>query len=101
MRQLNDHEGGLEKFTRSYEKYGVKVMPDNSVYCREWAPCAEALYLKGDFSESFHFFLSCISPASILTESVCFFLTAYFMQVFNLKINRLSYFSILFSAFLA
>lgn len=42
--------GGYDKFSRSYENFGMKVQPDNSIQCREWAPGADALFLIGDFS---------------------------------------------------
>lgn len=40
----------LEKFTSSYKTYGLHVEKDGSVSGLEWAPGAEALYLKGDFN---------------------------------------------------
>jgi len=48
----NNEEGGLDKFTRSYEKFGVHGRPDGSVHCLEWCPGAQALYLRGEFSQS-------------------------------------------------
>ncbi|XP_017302373.1 1,4-alpha-glucan-branching enzyme-like [Diaphorina citri] len=42
--------GGIEKFTTSYNKYGIHVQADNSVRCFEWAPSAQQLYLTGDFN---------------------------------------------------
>jgi len=48
----NNEEGGMDKFTRSYEKFGIHARPDGSVYCLEWCPGAQALFLRGDFSES-------------------------------------------------
>ncbi|KAI1296716.1 putative 1,4-alpha-glucan-branching enzyme [Halotydeus destructor] len=47
---IKDNEGGIEKFTRSYKEFGLHVLPDNSVRCLEWAPGAEAVYLRGDFN---------------------------------------------------
>jgi len=49
----NNEDGGLDKFTRSYERFGMKVQPDGSVVCHEWCPGAQALFLRGDFSQSF------------------------------------------------
>ena len=43
--------GGLDHFTRSYENYGIIAQPDGSVYCQEWCPGAQQLYLWGDFSK--------------------------------------------------
>lgn len=45
------HEGGYEKFTRGYEKFGFNVGTNNEVIYREWAPNAKEAYLIGDFSE--------------------------------------------------
>jgi 1,4-alpha-glucan branching enzyme len=45
------HEGGWEKFTRGYEKFGLNVGPNNEVIYREWAPNAKEAYLIGEFSE--------------------------------------------------
>ena len=47
----NNEDGGLDKFTRSYEKFGINAQPDGSVYCHEWCPGAQALYLRGEFSQ--------------------------------------------------
>jgi len=50
---LEEAEGGFDQFTSSYSSYGVQRMPDNSLFFKEWAPAAEALFLTGDFSTSF------------------------------------------------
>jgi len=50
----NNEEGGVDKFTRGYERFGIHARPDGSVYCLEWCPGAQALYLRGDFSQSYH-----------------------------------------------
>lgn len=50
MRTFEEAEGGLERFTKGYEHYGIHVLADNTVVAREWAPGAQALYLTGDFS---------------------------------------------------
>ncbi|XP_037089973.1 1,4-alpha-glucan-branching enzyme-like isoform X2 [Pollicipes pollicipes] len=47
---INEHEGGLDHFSRSYERFGMHVDRDGSVTCLEWCPAAEALYLKGEFN---------------------------------------------------
>lgn len=51
LRTFEESEGGIERFTRGFEHYGVHVMSDNTVVAREWAPGAVGLYLTGDFSE--------------------------------------------------
>lgn len=50
IEHINANEGGLEKFTKGYEYYGVHRLPDNSIVARQWAPGAEGIYLKGDFN---------------------------------------------------
>ncbi|KAM3875476.1 LOW QUALITY PROTEIN: 1,4-alpha-glucan-branching enzyme-like [Diretmus argenteus] len=49
--QLEEAEGGVEQFTRSYWSFGVQRRPDNSLFFKEWAPAAEALFLTGDFND--------------------------------------------------
>ncbi|RWS27786.1 1:4-alpha-glucan-branching enzyme-like protein [Leptotrombidium deliense] len=49
LKEIESNEG-LAKFTRSYKNFGVNVREDNSVYCKEWAPNAEAVFLRGDFN---------------------------------------------------
>lgn len=57
---INEKEGGIDKFSRGFETQGIHVTSDNGIYCREWAPGAEAVFLTGDFSEfginSTHFY---------------------------------------------
>uniref|UniRef100_H3C3Z1 1,4-alpha-glucan branching enzyme n=1 Tax=Tetraodon nigroviridis TaxID=99883 RepID=H3C3Z1_TETNG len=48
--QLEEAEGGFDQFTRSYWSFGVQRLPDNSLFFKEWAPAAEALFLTGDFN---------------------------------------------------
>ena len=57
IEKIESSEGSLDKFSRSYEYFGGHVNPDNSVTWREWAPAAEALFLKGDFSKLNHYFI--------------------------------------------
>ncbi|XP_034404328.1 1,4-alpha-glucan-branching enzyme [Cyclopterus lumpus] len=49
--QLEETEGGFDRFTRSYKTFGVQRQPDDSLFFTEWAPAAEALFLTGDFNE--------------------------------------------------
>ncbi|KAF9345753.1 hypothetical protein BGX26_002772 [Mortierella sp. AD094] len=44
-----DQQGGYEKFTRGYERFGFQVS-DKGITYREWAPNAIEAYLFGDFS---------------------------------------------------
>lgn len=45
------HEGGYDKFTKSYERFGLNLGPNNEVNYREWAPNAREAYLIGEFNE--------------------------------------------------
>ncbi|EED21643.1 glycogen branching enzyme GbeA, putative [Talaromyces stipitatus ATCC 10500] len=48
--KINDTEGGLEKFSRGYEKFGFNVKENGDVVYREWAPSAIEAHLIGDFN---------------------------------------------------
>ncbi|EME85699.1 glycoside hydrolase family 13 carbohydrate-binding module family 48 protein [Pseudocercospora fijiensis CIRAD86] len=50
IKTIEKHEGGLEKFSRGYEKFGFNVASDNTITYREWAPFALRAYLIGDFN---------------------------------------------------
>lgn len=58
---IDKHEGGYEKFTKGYLKFGFNVGPNNEVVYREWAPNAVEAVLIGDFSMFFSFFLADLS----------------------------------------
>ncbi|XP_027205270.2 1,4-alpha-glucan-branching enzyme [Dermatophagoides pteronyssinus] len=45
-----DKTEGIEKFIHSYREFGIHVLSDNSIRCLEWAPGAQAVYLRGDFN---------------------------------------------------
>lgn len=45
-----ENSEGLLQFCKSYEKYGMHRLPDNSIHFLEWAPGAEAVFLRGDFN---------------------------------------------------
>lgn len=38
MKNIQDNEGGLDKFSRGYEKFGFTVASDGTITYREWAP---------------------------------------------------------------
>lgn len=46
---IDETEGGLEKFSRGYEKFGF-IIEDGGIRYREWAPGVSAAFLIGDFS---------------------------------------------------
>eukprot|EP00741_Cyanophora_paradoxa_P021974 tig00021432_g21211.t1 len=48
-RRIDEHEGGIEKFTRGYEKFGFNRRNGYIEY-REWAPGARSLSIMGDFN---------------------------------------------------
>lgn len=54
IKNINETEGGLEKFSRGFERYGFLVQRNGDIIYREWAPNALRAYLIGDFSESCH-----------------------------------------------
>lgn len=47
---IDQHEGGYDKFTRGYERFGFNVNAKNEVVYREWAPNAKEAYLIGEFN---------------------------------------------------
>ncbi|KAK6844932.1 1-4-alpha-glucan branching enzyme [Apiospora arundinis] len=51
IKTIDKTEGGLEKFSRGTEKYGLNVDNDNNIIYREWAPGALDAFLIGDFNE--------------------------------------------------
>lgn len=51
IKSINDTEGGLEKFSRGYEKFGFMVKDNGDILYREWAPNATQAYLIGEFSK--------------------------------------------------
>ena len=51
IKRIDNDEGGLDKFSRGYEQFGVHRQPDNSIEVTEWAPGAAGIYLRGEFSK--------------------------------------------------
>lgn len=50
IQTIDDTEGGLEKFSRGWDKYGFTISENGDIVYREWAPNAQRAYLIGDFS---------------------------------------------------
>ncbi|KZZ94887.1 1,4-alpha-glucan branching enzyme [Moelleriella libera RCEF 2490] len=50
MDRIESSEGGLEKFSRGFELFGLNVNEDNSITYREWAPNALSASIVGDFN---------------------------------------------------
>ncbi|KAF0396572.1 glycogen branching enzyme [Gigaspora margarita] len=51
IQNINQNEGGFDKFTRGYEHFGLNVQPNGDIIYREWAPNATNASLIGDFNE--------------------------------------------------
>lgn len=49
VNHVNEHEGGIDKFSKSYEEFGL-VKKSGGLLCQEWAPAAEEVYIYGDFN---------------------------------------------------
>ena len=49
---INQHEGGYDKFSKGYDKFGLLVQPNNDILYREWAPGVTSASLVGEFSAS-------------------------------------------------
>ncbi|KAK4633814.1 1,4-alpha-glucan-branching enzyme [Fulvia fulva] len=50
IKTIEKTEGGLEQFSRGYEKFGFNITQDGTINYREWAPFALRAYLIGDFN---------------------------------------------------
>ncbi|GAA5956389.1 hypothetical protein JCM3765_005648 [Sporobolomyces pararoseus] len=50
VQAINQHEGGFDKFSKGYEKYGFIVEKNGDITYREWAPNALTANLVGDFN---------------------------------------------------
>ncbi|KAI0484534.1 alpha amylase [Xylariaceae sp. FL0804] len=50
LSKIDSTEGGLEKFSRGADTYGLNVDKDNNIIYREWAPNATEAYLIGEFN---------------------------------------------------
>ncbi|KAL2828567.1 1,4-alpha-glucan-branching enzyme [Aspergillus pseudoustus] len=50
VKTVDETEGGLDKFSKGYEKYGFNVSSNGDIIYREWAPNAVEAALVGDFN---------------------------------------------------
>ena len=49
--KIDETEGGLNRFSKGFNKFGFNVDAQNNIHYREWAPNAQQAYLIGDFSQ--------------------------------------------------
>ncbi|KAF7251200.1 1,4-alpha-glucan-branching enzyme, partial [Varanus komodoensis] len=54
LKNIEENEGGLDKFTRSYQTFGIHRFVDGGLYCKEWAPGAEAVFLTDNWNPYSH-----------------------------------------------
>ncbi|KAJ5855631.1 Alpha-amylase C-terminal all beta [Penicillium soppii] len=47
---INENEGGLDKFSKGYETFGLHAQPNGDIKYREWAPNAKEASLVGEFN---------------------------------------------------
>ncbi|UYV60113.1 GBE1, partial [Cordylochernes scorpioides] len=52
--QIEQNEGGLQQFCHGYQKFGIHVTENNGIHAMEWAPGAQDVFLRGDFSHIHH-----------------------------------------------
>ncbi|KAI2326414.1 alpha-1,4-glucan branching enzyme [Ophidiomyces ophidiicola] len=50
IQKLNDLEGGLDTFSKGYERFGLNVQENGDIIYREWAANAVEAHLIGDFN---------------------------------------------------
>ena len=50
LQNIEEAEGGIAKFSTGYEIFGVHRTKNNGICVKEWAPGAEGIFLRGDFS---------------------------------------------------
>jgi len=47
---IEENEGGYDKFSKGYLRFGLNVQPNNDILYREWAPGVTSANLVGDFN---------------------------------------------------
>lgn len=50
MNNIGENEGGIDKFFRGYELFGVYRCVDGGLYCKEWVLGVEGVFFIGDFN---------------------------------------------------
>ncbi|RGB34620.1 CBM Family 48/Glycoside Hydrolase Family 13 protein, partial [Rhizophagus diaphanus] len=51
VKEINQNEGGYDKFSHGYKRFGLNVLPNGDIIYREWAPNAVAASLIGEFND--------------------------------------------------
>ncbi|EGG04427.1 family 13 glycoside hydrolase [Melampsora larici-populina 98AG31] len=51
VKQIDETEGGLDNFSKGFERFGLIPQSDGSIIYREWAPGVEKANLIGDFND--------------------------------------------------
>jgi 1,4-alpha-glucan branching enzyme len=51
LKKFENSGESIDEFSKSYERFGLNIDPSNNVSVLEWAPGAENMYLRGDFSK--------------------------------------------------
>ncbi|KAH6717602.1 alpha-glucan branching enzyme [Leptodontidium sp. MPI-SDFR-AT-0119] len=51
IKKIDETEGGLDKFSRGFEKFGINVDSQNNITYREWAPNATQAFFIGEFND--------------------------------------------------
>ncbi|KAJ5355896.1 Alpha-amylase C-terminal all beta [Penicillium concentricum] len=49
---INETEGGLDKFSKGYETFGLHAQPNGDIKYQEWAPNAKEASLVGEFTDN-------------------------------------------------
>jgi len=65
------HEGGLDEFSKGYQKRGFVIQKDGVLY-KEWVPNASQAFLVGDFSKLF---------LKLLISSFFFLFFSFFFRI--------------------
>ena len=68
IKTIDETEGGLDKFSKGFEKFGFVVHENGDITYREWAPNALRAYLIGDFSMTSSFAPSTSADQNLIVD---------------------------------
>ncbi|KAG1697916.1 1,4-alpha-glucan-branching enzyme [Nymphon striatum] len=51
LKRIDEFENGIINFSGGYKEFGFNIHKDNSILCREWAPAADGVFLRGEFND--------------------------------------------------